>query len=152
MGVPIRKTIVFWGLYWGPLILENYQSLTVVAPVYENLFLEDLAAILRVADCVLSAREAGCHVSGFRFRVWAVWLLLLGFPRQSGSYVRPVGLPGVSRENGTYYMIIGSILGLYGGHTGIIIPHSLLGTSKQEAHRYVFVQGICGLAFLKAHD
>ena len=32
-------------------------------------------------------------------------------------------------------MIIGSILGLYRGHTGIVIPHSLLRTSKQEAHR-----------------
>ena len=24
MGVPIIGTIVFWGLYWGPLILGNY--------------------------------------------------------------------------------------------------------------------------------
>ena len=25
LGVPIIRTIVFWGLYWGPLILGNYQ-------------------------------------------------------------------------------------------------------------------------------
>ena len=25
LGVPIRRTIVFWGLYWGPLILGNYH-------------------------------------------------------------------------------------------------------------------------------
>ena len=25
MGVPIIRTIVFWGLYWGPLILGNYH-------------------------------------------------------------------------------------------------------------------------------
>ena len=24
-GVPIIRTIVFWGLYWGPLILGNYH-------------------------------------------------------------------------------------------------------------------------------
>ena len=26
MGVPIIRTIVFWGLYWGTLILGNYHS------------------------------------------------------------------------------------------------------------------------------
>ena len=25
LGVPIRRTIVFWGLYWGPLLLGNYH-------------------------------------------------------------------------------------------------------------------------------
>ena len=25
MGVPIIRTIVFWGPYWGPLILGNYR-------------------------------------------------------------------------------------------------------------------------------
>ena len=25
MGVPIVRTIVFWGLYWGPFILGNYH-------------------------------------------------------------------------------------------------------------------------------
>ena len=25
LGVPIIRNIVFWGLYWGPLILGNYQ-------------------------------------------------------------------------------------------------------------------------------
>ena len=25
LGVPITRTIVFWGLYWGPLILGNYH-------------------------------------------------------------------------------------------------------------------------------
>ena len=24
-GVPTIRTIIFWGLYWGPLILGNYQ-------------------------------------------------------------------------------------------------------------------------------
>ena len=28
LGVPIVRTIVFWGLYWGPLILGNYQALS----------------------------------------------------------------------------------------------------------------------------
>ena len=27
LGVPIIRTIVFWGLYWGPLILGNYHIL-----------------------------------------------------------------------------------------------------------------------------
>ena len=26
LGVPMIRTIVFWGLYWGPLILGKYQS------------------------------------------------------------------------------------------------------------------------------
>ena len=25
LGVPIIRTIVFWGLYWGPLSLGNYH-------------------------------------------------------------------------------------------------------------------------------
>ena len=25
LGVPIIRIIVYWGLYWGPLILGNYQ-------------------------------------------------------------------------------------------------------------------------------
>ena len=25
LGIPIIRTIVFWGLYWGPLILGNYH-------------------------------------------------------------------------------------------------------------------------------
>ena len=25
MGLPIRRTIVYSGIYWGPLILANYQ-------------------------------------------------------------------------------------------------------------------------------
>ena len=25
LGVPIIRTIAFWGLYWGPLISGNYQ-------------------------------------------------------------------------------------------------------------------------------
>ena len=25
LGVPIIRTIVFWGLHWGPLILGNYH-------------------------------------------------------------------------------------------------------------------------------
>ena len=25
LGVPAIRTIVFWGLYWGPLILGNYH-------------------------------------------------------------------------------------------------------------------------------
>ena len=27
LGVPIKRTIIFWGLYWGPPILGNYQIL-----------------------------------------------------------------------------------------------------------------------------
>ena len=25
LGVPIIRTIVYWGLFWGPLILGNFQ-------------------------------------------------------------------------------------------------------------------------------
>ena len=27
LGVPLIRTIVFWGLYWGPLILGNFGNL-----------------------------------------------------------------------------------------------------------------------------
>ena len=27
MGGPYNKTVIFWGLYWGPLILGNYHIL-----------------------------------------------------------------------------------------------------------------------------
>ena len=26
-GVPLIRSIVYWGLYWGPLILGNYRIL-----------------------------------------------------------------------------------------------------------------------------
>ena len=26
LGVPIIRTIIFWGIYWGPLILGNYHE------------------------------------------------------------------------------------------------------------------------------
>ena len=29
MGVPIIRTLIFWGLYWGPPILGNYQMFRV---------------------------------------------------------------------------------------------------------------------------
>ena len=32
LGVPIIWTIVFWGLYWGPLILGNYHILNHKGP------------------------------------------------------------------------------------------------------------------------
>ena len=25
LGVPIIRAIIFWGLYWGPLVLGNYH-------------------------------------------------------------------------------------------------------------------------------
>ena len=28
LGVPIIRTIVYWGLHWGPLILGNYHLKT----------------------------------------------------------------------------------------------------------------------------
>ena len=28
LGVPIIRTIVYWGLYWGTLILGNYRVVT----------------------------------------------------------------------------------------------------------------------------
>ena len=32
LGVPIIRIIVFWGVYWGPLILGNYQISWVLQP------------------------------------------------------------------------------------------------------------------------
>ena len=29
LGVPIIRTIVFWGLYWGPPILGNYHIILI---------------------------------------------------------------------------------------------------------------------------
>ena len=42
LGVPIIRTIVFWGLYWGPLFLGNYHicphvHVSVASPVYGGL-------------------------------------------------------------------------------------------------------------------
>ena len=33
MGVPIIRTIVFWGLYWGPPSLGNYHVLALLFAV-----------------------------------------------------------------------------------------------------------------------
>ena len=36
-GVPIIRTLVFWGLYWGPLLLGNYQiRLTIFRGPYNS--------------------------------------------------------------------------------------------------------------------
>ena len=42
LGVPIIKTIVFWVLYWGPLILGNYQILHLQLHVAEAENQQDL--------------------------------------------------------------------------------------------------------------
>ena len=34
LGVPIIRTIVFWGLYWGPPILGNYQIIIMDCPCH----------------------------------------------------------------------------------------------------------------------
>ena len=37
LGVPIIRTIMFWGLHWGLLILGNYHTYLLKArPVYES--------------------------------------------------------------------------------------------------------------------
>ena len=39
LGAPIVRTIVFWGLYWGPLILGNYHIVgTTERRVHEAVF------------------------------------------------------------------------------------------------------------------
>ena len=42
LGVPLIRTIIYWGIYWGTLILGNYQiekeeSETEVTPAYAQL-------------------------------------------------------------------------------------------------------------------
>ena len=37
LGVPIVRTIVFWGLHWGPIILGNYHILFGKSPQEETL-------------------------------------------------------------------------------------------------------------------
>ena len=32
LGVPIRRTIVYWGLYWGPPSLGNYHLSPYILP------------------------------------------------------------------------------------------------------------------------
>ena len=38
LGVPIIRTIVYWGLHWGPLILGNYHMGIVIHAVAMILF------------------------------------------------------------------------------------------------------------------
>ena len=38
LGVLIRRIIVFWGLYWGPPILGNYQILIIRIIIFWGLY------------------------------------------------------------------------------------------------------------------
>ena len=46
LGVPIIRTIVYWGLYWGTLILGNYHMSFIILYVLEG-----------CVGCMLSARR-----------------------------------------------------------------------------------------------
>ena len=39
VGVPHKRTIVFWGLYWGPPILGNYHIHTYIH-IYIYIYIE----------------------------------------------------------------------------------------------------------------
>ena len=53
LGVPIIRTIVFWGLHWGPHILGNYHLLDLGFQGFEGLGLSIL-------------RDLGCRVRDFK--------------------------------------------------------------------------------------
>ena len=87
LGVPRIRTIVFWGLYWGPLILGNYQipkagpMAKVVRQLPQDAQSPDLCgilgALLVLKVCtswfrVLGFRVAGLRVSGFRGSGWEI--------------------------------------------------------------------------------
>ena len=37
LGVPIIRIIIYWGLYWGPLILGNYHIGAAIVNLYNSL-------------------------------------------------------------------------------------------------------------------
>ena len=57
-GVPIIRTIVFWGLYWGPLILGNYHVWLSVFPWTERCSLRSLGDVFKRWVMVLKGASA----------------------------------------------------------------------------------------------
>ena len=35
LGVPIIRILVFWGLYWGPLILGSMEIISILGVIWE---------------------------------------------------------------------------------------------------------------------
>ena len=58
LGVPRMRTIVFWGLYWGPLILGNY-----------HLWIAVLGLRFRVSGVGFGVYGLGFGVQGLGFKV-----------------------------------------------------------------------------------
>ena len=66
LGVPIIRTIVYWGLYWGPPILGNYHMTSVQLSFLKLFLWHDLCLLL---DITLNPKPYGwaCgHLVGFR--------------------------------------------------------------------------------------
>ena len=58
LGVPTIRTIVFWGLYWGPTILGNYHVMVFLdMNVYVALLLGRVG--VQVAGCSRAHRGYG---------------------------------------------------------------------------------------------
>ena len=58
LGVPIIRTIVFWGLYWGPPFLGNYQILSIA----------HVAICFRLISCLEQIGAAPCGPGPMHWR------------------------------------------------------------------------------------
>ena len=76
VGVPIIRIIVYWGLYWGPLLLGNYHFL--LGEHFETYKLRTLSMSLPKTDmlrrCPLQIPWIHIVITGFR----VLWLCLPG--------------------------------------------------------------------------
>ena len=60
LGVPIIRIIVYWGLYWGPLILGNYHMLGYYGTRMEQDY------ILLLGHSILCKQ---CNLTGFNHQL-----------------------------------------------------------------------------------
>ena len=67
LGVPIIRTIVFWGLYWGPLILGDYHFLKMEHA--SNTYLSSGQNWMGALGCLGFPKASHRKLHGLGFRV-----------------------------------------------------------------------------------
>ena len=61
LGVPILRIIVYWGLYWGTLILGKYHILLMGAPLHalDDVLIPELLQVL--GSCKVASFNSGVY-------------------------------------------------------------------------------------------
>ena len=59
LGVPIIRIIIYWGLYWGPLILGNYHIFPKTTNPHVQILIYEIGSCLRTTGCFCWGQSSG---------------------------------------------------------------------------------------------